>query len=224
MDYERNSAPAPRTASASPISVPTIFISALMEAHLSSSAATAVPPVENAAAHKPPRAQPPQDPYEHAKLPRAIAASWDHGLQRKCREQGRLRRGGLVNASRAGSALPYCRWCSRRCRCRRSIPAARCKNGRKAKLDAALGSRSKNGPWTLHDLRRTAASGMASLGVRIESVEKILIHANGSFRGIVGMYQKHDFASEKRAALDLWGAHVAALPAPDVCLVKGRVG
>jgi len=65
---------------------------------------------------------------------------------------------------------------------------------------------------------------MASLGVRIESVEKILIHANGSFRGIVGMYQKHDFASEKRAALDLWGAHVAALPAPDVCLVKGRVG
>jgi hypothetical protein len=45
---------------------------------------------------------------------------------------------------------------------------------------------------------------MAGLGVRIETVEKILNHASGSFRGIVGVYQKYDFASEKRAALDLW--------------------
>ncbi len=69
-------------------------------------------------------------------------------------------------------------------------------------------------PWTIHDLRRTAASGMVGLGVRIETVEKILNHTSGSFRGIVAVYQKYDFASEKRAALDPWGAHVAALPAP----------
>jgi hypothetical protein len=37
--------------------------------------------------------------------------------------------------------------------------------------------------WCLHDLRRSAASGMASLGVRIETVEKILNHAGGSFKG-----------------------------------------
>jgi hypothetical protein len=61
---------------------------------------------------------------------------------------------------------------------------------------------------------------MAGLGVRIETVEKILNHASGSFRGIVGVYQKYDFASEKRAALDAWGAHVAALPTPDVVLSK----
>jgi hypothetical protein len=82
----------------------------------------------------------------------------------------------------------------------------------KGELDALLPA--EMAPWVLHDLRRTCASGMAALGVHIETVEKVLNHASGSFRGIVGLYQKYDFASEKRAALDLWGAHVAALPAP----------
>jgi integrase len=70
--------------------------------------------------------------------------------------------------------------------------------------------------FTVHDLRRTAASGMGSLGVRIETVEKILNHSSGSFRGIVSVYQRYDFSSEKREALALWGAHVAELPAPPV--------
>jgi integrase len=65
--------------------------------------------------------------------------------------------------------------------------------------------------WTLHDLRRTMASGMARLGVSLPVIEKILNHSSGSFRGVVGVYQRHSFADEKRAALDLWGAHVARL-------------
>ena len=65
--------------------------------------------------------------------------------------------------------------------------------------------------WTFHDLRRTMASGMARLGVSLPVIEKILNHSGGSFRGIVGVYQRHSFADEKRAALDLWGAHVARL-------------
>jgi integrase len=65
--------------------------------------------------------------------------------------------------------------------------------------------------WTLHDLRRTLASGMARLGVSLPVIEKILNHSSGSFRGVVGVYQRHSFADEKRAALDLWGAHVARL-------------
>jgi integrase len=65
--------------------------------------------------------------------------------------------------------------------------------------------------WTLHDLRRTMASGMARLGVNLPVIEKILNHSSGSFRGVVGVYQRHSFADEKRAALDLWGAHVARL-------------
>jgi integrase len=65
--------------------------------------------------------------------------------------------------------------------------------------------------WTLHDLRRTAASGMARLGVGLPVIEKVLNHVSGSFVGVVGIYQRHDFAGEKRRALELWGAHVAAI-------------
>ena len=65
--------------------------------------------------------------------------------------------------------------------------------------------------WVLHDLRRTAASGMARLGINLPVIEKVLNHSSGSFGGIVGVYQRHDFADEKRRALDRWGAHVADL-------------
>lgn len=66
-------------------------------------------------------------------------------------------------------------------------------------------------PWHLHDLRRTAASGMARLGVSIAVVEKVLNHVSGTFAGIVGVYQRHDFADEKREALTLWAEHVTGL-------------
>jgi integrase len=79
----------------------------------------------------------------------------------------------------------------------------------KAAIDEACGVKD----WTFHDLRRTMASGMARLGVSLPVIEKILNHTSGSFRGIVGVYQRHSFADEKRAALDLWGAHVARLVA-----------
>jgi integrase len=65
--------------------------------------------------------------------------------------------------------------------------------------------------WTLHDLRRTAATGLQKLGVRIETTEAILNHVAGSRGGIVGVYQRHDWANEKRAALNAWGARVAAI-------------
>jgi integrase len=65
--------------------------------------------------------------------------------------------------------------------------------------------------WTLHDLRRTTASGMAKIGVDLPVIEKVLNHVSGSFAGIVGIYQRHDFAAEKRAALDNWAARVAAI-------------
>jgi integrase len=59
--------------------------------------------------------------------------------------------------------------------------------------------------WRLHDLRRTAASGMARLGINLPVIEKVLNHTSGSFAGIVGVYQRHSFADEKRKALEAWG-------------------
>jgi integrase len=80
-------------------------------------------------------------------------------------------------------------------------------------------------PWRLHDLRRTSASGLARLGINLPVIEKVLNHASGSFAGIVGVYQRHSFADEKRAALEAWGKHVDSLVRgkPDKVLrLRGR--
>ena len=58
--------------------------------------------------------------------------------------------------------------------------------------------------WTFHDLRRTAVSGMARLGISLPVIEKTVNHSSGSFAGIVGVYQRHSFADEKRNALEAW--------------------
>jgi hypothetical protein len=41
--------------------------------------------------------------------------------------------------------------------------------------------------------------------------EQALNHVSGSRAGIVGVYQRHDFAAEKRGALEAWGEHVMAI-------------
>jgi len=67
--------------------------------------------------------------------------------------------------------------------------------------------------WRLHDLRRTAASGMARLGIDLPTIEKVLNHVSGSFGGIVGVYQRHEFKAEKATALEAWAAHVEQIVA-----------
>lgn len=66
-------------------------------------------------------------------------------------------------------------------------------------------------PWHIHDLRRTVATGMQKLGVSLQVVEAVLGHVSGSRAGIVGIYQRHSYDVEKRAALEAWGTHVMAL-------------
>jgi integrase len=65
--------------------------------------------------------------------------------------------------------------------------------------------------WRLHDLRRTVATGLQRLGVRLEAIEAVLGHVSGSRAGIVGVYQRHRFEDEARAALAAWGAHLQRL-------------
>jgi integrase len=65
--------------------------------------------------------------------------------------------------------------------------------------------------WTLHDLRRTVATNLQKLGVRLEVTEAVLGHVSGSRAGIVGVYQRHDYAAEKRAALDTWARRLDAI-------------
>jgi integrase len=65
--------------------------------------------------------------------------------------------------------------------------------------------------WTFHDLRRTAATGMARLGIPVRVTEAVLNHVSGTAAGIVSVYQRHDYADEKRNALDAWARLVADL-------------
>jgi integrase len=70
-------------------------------------------------------------------------------------------------------------------------------------LDKAL-EREGGERWTLHDIRRTVATGLQRLGVRFEVTEAVLNHVSGAKGGIAGVYQRHDWKAEKRAALDAW--------------------
>jgi integrase len=93
----------------------------------------------------------------------------------------------------------------------------------KRRLDAQLPADMP--AWRWHDLRRTLASGLARLGVNLPVIEKILNHISGSFGGIVSVYQHHDFADEKRQALEAWSDHVAAIVADNpakVVSLRGR--
>jgi integrase len=71
-------------------------------------------------------------------------------------------------------------------------------------------------PWVLHDMRRTCTTGLQRLGVRLEVTEKILNHRSGKIKGPAKVYHRHDFAVEKRQALQAWADHVEALVSGNV--------
>lgn len=79
--------------------------------------------------------------------------------------------------------------------------------------------------WTFHDLRRTAATGMARLGIPVRVTEAVLNHVSGTAGGIVSVYQRHDYADEKQRALKAWSRYVFALvdgSTTNVVEIKGR--
>jgi integrase len=65
--------------------------------------------------------------------------------------------------------------------------------------------------WTLHDLRRTAASGMAGLGIAPHVVEAVLNHKSGTIKGVAAVYNRYSYADEKRHALDAWAVQLERL-------------
>lgn len=77
-------------------------------------------------------------------------------------------------------------------------------------LDKVL-ERNRAEHWTIHDIRRTVATGLQRLGVRFEVTEAVLNHVSGSKGGIAGVYQRHDWKAEKRDALAAWSRHVEDL-------------
>lgn len=68
--------------------------------------------------------------------------------------------------------------------------------------------------WTLHDLRRTAASGMARDDIPPHVVSRVLNHSPGKAEGITAVYNRHGYLREKRHALETWAGKLEILIRP----------
>jgi integrase len=65
--------------------------------------------------------------------------------------------------------------------------------------------------WSFHDLRRTAATGMAGLRVPVEVIEQILNHKSGKLAGVAGIYNRFSYEDEMRDALEKWNLKIKAM-------------
>jgi integrase len=65
-------------------------------------------------------------------------------------------------------------------------------------------------PWTFHDFRRTGVTVLAGLGHAPHVCDRLLNHVTGAIQGVAAVYQRAEFAPERKAALEAWGSWVAA--------------
>jgi integrase len=70
----------------------------------------------------------------------------------------------------------------------------------------------ESAPFTTHDLRRTARTHLAALGVDAHIAERCLNH---KLKGVEGIYNRHDYFEERKDALDRWAKFLAACDAGD---------
>jgi integrase len=70
--------------------------------------------------------------------------------------------------------------------------------------------------FTMHDLRRTAATGMAGLGIAPHVVDRILNHSTGKISGVARIYNRHEYLTERKSALEAWARHVESLATSNV--------
>ena len=80
-------------------------------------------------------------------------------------------------------------------------PLRKAKAQSPAKADPRLG-------WRFHDFRRTAVTWLAGAGFPPHVADRLLNHVTGSIQGVAAIYQRGEFLTERKAALDAWGAHV----------------
>jgi integrase len=74
-----------------------------------------------------------------------------------------------------------------------------------------LHKHSETSDWHMHDLRRTAASGMARAGVAPYVIEKVLNHVSGTISGVAAVYNRYGYDAERCAAMEKWGLTLSAL-------------
>ena len=66
--------------------------------------------------------------------------------------------------------------------------------------------------WRLHDLRRTARTGLAELGVPEIIAEKVMNHSSRNV--LTTIYNRHEYSDEKRDALERWAMRLQEITEP----------
>jgi integrase len=82
-----------------------------------------------------------------------------------------------------------------------------------ADAKAALDERVGIAPWRLHDLRRSAATYMAEIGVLPHVIEQALNHVSGAKAGVAGVYNRSKMTDAVREGLQRWADAVERITA-----------
>ena len=91
----------------------------------------------------------------------------------------------------------------------------------KARLDRALKNAADANPdapkvaaWTIHDARRTLATGLGRLKTQRFIISRVLNHGD---RSVTGIYDRYEYLEEKRVALDAWARTLKTIfdPTPE---------
>jgi integrase len=83
--------------------------------------------------------------------------------------------------------------------------------------------------WTMHDFRRAGVTALADMGFPPHVCDRLLNHVTGAISGVAAVYQRAEFLTERKAALDAWGAFVLrsgnreAAPA-NIVTLRGAAG
>ena len=77
-----------------------------------------------------------------------------------------------------------------------------------SKAAATITTASKVTGWRSNDLRRSAATHMATLGISKETIRRVLGHSETD---VTSVYVRHAWIPEKRVALEKWAGFVEEL-------------
>jgi integrase len=68
--------------------------------------------------------------------------------------------------------------------------------------------------WRLHDLRRTAATRLAELGIPHPVVARLLNHSPRGVMGVTSIYNRYEYLDERRVAMERWAQWLRSIVEP----------
>jgi integrase len=77
-------------------------------------------------------------------------------------------------------------------------------------------------PWPPHDLRRTATTLMAEIGMAHHVADKVLNHTSGRISGVAAVYNRFEYLEERKTALEALGRYIERLIGRNIVPLRQR--